>query len=178
MSLTREKRKRRLRAWHECEEIVEEFGDLYPFDRHVVVTRLCERVGVPIELRPVSLPDSSVTGFSVPLKHKIVMHYAQDTTESQQDRIICHECGHFLCRHVTLPVDNVAPMAQLLSPLPPALQMRLFHQYHNYGTEEEQQADLLAAMMLAKGGRHTFPPRPISMETDDAIKQLRAVHGL
>lgn len=179
-------RRRCVETWRRGERIVRALAPPDPFDLGRFVDRVSAVLGVGIELRAASFPDSGLTGFAVQSKDKLTICYAKETTEAHQEHIVCHECAHFLCGHSLCGHSlcghggsgaEPGPVATLLPDLDPELIRRVVPDSRGYSAAQEQEAELVAALVLASGGRRAAPPRPLDVELESGMRQLRVLFG-
>ncbi len=141
-----------------CEAVVAGLPLPAPFS----VDALCERIGAerdrPIRRLPMDLPDAAPFGLLVSVDDADYVIYEQRTTRLHRDHILLHELAHVLLRHEATPV-LADEAAQLLLPhLDPALVRRMLARTH-YSAVEEQQAELVASLILERASRWT-PEQP------------------
>ncbi|MET9226222.1 hypothetical protein [Lentzea sp. NPDC003310] len=95
--------------------------------------------------------------------------HARGASASHQQNIVLHEIGHMLCDHSLADDDN--GLTALLGDLDPAVVRRVL-QRTRYSTPEEQEAEMVAALIRERAGWGTAPPRP-----DGALGTLDDVFG-
>ena len=84
--------------------------------------------------------------------------HARGTSPLHQQNIILHEIGHMLCDHVGPGV--VAGGAPLFPQLDPAMVERVLAR-GRYSTPQEEEAELMAAVIRETAGWHGTGPPPL-----------------
>jgi hypothetical protein len=159
-----------------CERVVAGLDVPAPFDVHDFCARLADRRGRPIVLLASALPPESVCGMWVSAASADYIFYEQQTSRLHQEHIILHEVGHVLCDHTADQVLS-ADTARLLMPsLDPAMVQRMLGRTQ-YSAEEEQQAEIVASLILQQANRsspdrHREPPAEVPAEMADAVDRL------
>jgi hypothetical protein len=97
--------------------------------------------------------------------------YEAETTPLHQAHIVLHELAHLVCGHQSAQVLEPELLRSLLPDLEPSVLQRVLRRA-SYDTEQEQEAELLASMLLER-----LAPResasPIDAEAQAALEQLR-----
>lgn len=123
-----------------------------PFDVHA----LCERIGRhrdrPLTLLPMDLEPGSPCGLWVGTDERDYIVYQRATTPLHQEHIIVHELAHVLCGHVDSGGLGEEQARRLFPDLAPGTVRRVLGR-GAYSSEEEQEAELLASMILQRAGR-------------------------
>ncbi|MGP3999423.1 hypothetical protein [Streptomyces sp. 8N706] len=128
-----------------------------PLDVRVLCDRVAERSGRPIRLEPISLPASGPCGLWVATGTCDYVFYEQDTSRLHQEHIIAHELGHVLCGHEAAAVMSEDSSRLLLPHLDPRMVEQVLHRTH-YSTVEEQEAEVIASLILQEAHRRTREP--------------------
>ncbi len=147
-------RLRRLRR--QVEARVDELDVPTPFD----VTLMCERLGArrgrPIRLRAEATA-SGLCGLWAEVAGVDYIVYERDTTPLHQEQIILHEIGHLLAEHGPTAISDHESLALLMPDLDPEMVRRVVER-RGYSSEEEQEAELLATLVLERAGRTKSSP--------------------
>lgn len=163
-------------VWRRCEAIAEQLRIPDPFDMHVLVDRIGADHGVRVELLPASMRDGEPSGLGRRTAGSWQIVYSKDTTVLHQEHIICHELAHFLHGHQGATWLSGADLTAAFPDLPPELLAGMFAR-DVYSNTEEQEAELLASMILARGGRHPMPPKPVAAELAGGMARLGRLFG-
>lgn len=148
-----------------------------PFD----VAELCRRVsatlGQPITLVGVPMPTGAPFGLTFFTDDGHIIAYEERTSQVHRDHIIAHEIGHVLLDHRTFAVNDIAASQLLMPTLRPTLVHRVLNRTGAYGRGAEQEAEMMATILLEDAGRGDLPaPGPLSPRDADLDARLR--HGL
>ena len=153
-----------------------EAGDLPdPFTLDEFLARLAARRGRRIGLHPNDYMPGGVCGMWLRLAETDIIVYAR-TAPLHQEHIVLHEVGHMLGDHGGQV--HVAELARELMPdLDPAMVRSLLSRSH-YSDAEEQEAELLATMLLER----VADRRPSKGPTPDAklapqVDRLKSTFG-
>ncbi len=122
-----------------------------PFDVSVLCARLGARRGREIRLRPQRM-GAGPCGLWADVAGVDYIVYEAETTQLHQDQIILHEVGHLLAAHPSEPLMEQDCLALLMPDLDPAMVRRVLGR-HGYSSEQEQEAELLASLVLERAGR-------------------------
>ncbi|MFI6096018.1 hypothetical protein ACIA8G_10720 [Lentzea sp. NPDC051213] len=95
--------------------------------------------------------------------------HARGASALHQQNIILHEIGHMLCDHTLANDDN--GLTALLGDLDPNM-VRSVLMRARYSTPEEQEAEMVAALIRERAGWSVAPSRP-----DGALGVLHDVFG-
>ncbi|MFD9698258.1 hypothetical protein [Lentzea sp. NPDC059081] len=141
---------RRLRR--RCAARVRELPMPDPFDVRALCDLVAGQRGRPIELVPIT-ERQGVLGLWVATDDSDLIFYEEATTLPHQDHIILHELCHLLCDHYAAPL----PGAELMPHLDPEM-VRSVLGRTGYSAVEEQEAELLASLILQQAGQPAAPP--------------------
>jgi IrrE N-terminal-like domain len=137
-----------------------------PFD----VREFCEAVGRgrgrPISLRQVS-SQTGPCGLWVAGPSVDYIFYEGATSPLHQEHIILHELSHLLCSHRSATVAGL-DHSRLFPDLDAETVRRVLLRA-TYSQEEEQEAELLASLILSRMGRMALPA---SRRSDPAAAEL------
>jgi len=142
-----------------------------PFDVGVLCQRLAVRRGRPIHLRAETMGEGPC-GLWADVAGADFILYERDTTPLHQEQIVLHEVGHLLAQHDPAPVGDQECAGWLMPDLDPAMVRRVMGR-HGYTSQEEQEAELLASLVLERAGRTRRAPAPMA-----APEHHRALHHL
>jgi hypothetical protein len=156
-----------------CRDRLAELDLPRPFDVKV----LCERVGRrrdrSIVLLGMTLPADAPRGLWISTDRKDYIVYERATSPLHQDHIILHELAHLLCDHTGAPEFGEEHAHRLFPTLDPELVARVLGRTA-YTSEEEQEAEILASMMLREAERHRRPPRETDPAAADNLRRLES----
>jgi hypothetical protein len=96
--------------------------------------------------------------------------YEAETTPLHQAHIVLHELAHLLCGHQSAHVLEPELLRSLVPDLDPSVLERVLRRA-SYDTEQEQEAELLASMLLQQLAS-TEPASPIDADAQAALEQL------
>jgi hypothetical protein len=119
---------------------------------------LAERRGRRIELCPVALRPGPSGGWVAGAEKDYVL-YQQETTPVHQEQIILHEASHIACGHRPLHVAEPKVVALLFPDIDSELVQGML-QRTRYSTEEEQEAEMLASLLLDRVTGRAVPREP------------------
>lgn len=92
-----------------------------------------------------------------------------------QEQIVLHEVGHLLAQHSPAEITDHECVALLMPDLDPEM-IRQVMGRTGYTSEEEQEAELLASLVLERAHRTRTPPaRDAAPEVDRALDHLGSV---
>lgn len=110
--------------------------------------------GRPIRLVPLSLGVKTPCGMWLATDTFDVIIVEAETSRLHQDHIIAHELAHMLCHHRDSAGFDTATMRELMPHLDPG-RVREMMGRTSYSTTEEQEAEIVASLILE---RVTRPP--------------------
>ncbi|MEV0374823.1 ImmA/IrrE family metallo-endopeptidase [Streptomyces sp. NPDC050636] len=116
--------------------------------------RLSADRGRPIQLVPLPLGAETPCGMWLATDAFDVIVVEADTSSLHQDHIIAHELAHMLCNHGDSAEFETAMMRDLMPNLDPR-RVREMLGRTSYSTAEEQEAEIVASLILE---RVTRPP--------------------
>lgn len=127
----------------------------------LTIQDLCDRVahhtGRPIHLAPVTLPPGGPYGLWVAAAGTDYIFYEQETSALHQEHIIAHELGHVLCDHQPSGTAGHEASRAVLPTLDPGMVRRVLQRSH-CGSVEEQEAEVIASLILQEVHRRTREP--------------------
>lgn len=134
---------------------------------------LAARRGRPILIQPATNP-AGPFGLWVAGASADVIFYEQGTSPLHQEHIILHEACHLLWEHRPVPVSD-GELAHLLFPdIRPDVVQRVLQRF-GYSTTEEQEAEMLASLILERtAGALTPSSSVLDAESEALLRRLRA----
>jgi hypothetical protein len=124
------------------------------------LSRLSEQRGRPITLLPMAGQPGAPYGLLATTAGTDYIFFAANTSLLHQQHIVLHEVAHLVCGHDrTAGADAAAPLPQfagLLDGLSPELVRRVLGR-QAYTEPQEQEAELLASLLLCRAGRPVGP---------------------
>ncbi|UGQ10972.1 hypothetical protein LO772_29855 [Yinghuangia sp. ASG 101] len=139
--------------------------------------RFCEAVGAQrgrrIVRRPLPLIDDREIpcGMWVATSTTDYIFTESDTPRSHRDHIVVHEIAHMLCGHAS-SID--ADLAQFLLPTTNPTMIRLLMGRTGYATADEQEAEMMATLIMERAHRGVAPAPAHSSK---GLKRLGATLG-
>ncbi len=155
-----------------CEARLRELVIESPFDLGTFCRSVERRRGRPIHLVPVLNP-LGPCGLWAAAPSADYIFYEQDTSALHQHQIILHEISHLLWSHRALPLTETALAALLFPDLRAGTVQRVLRRVA-YSTDEEQEAELLASLLMERiSGHGSGSPRPTPSVDPTAEASLR-----
>jgi hypothetical protein len=152
-----------------CETKLQGLDMPAPFSVDAFCQALGARRGRPIRLLPVDTR-TGPCGLWVATATVDYLFYEQATTPLHQDQIRLHELGHLIFNHHSAEVLD-DEFARLLG-LDVELVRRVLSRTR-YSTEEEQEAEVFATLVLERAARDP-PPRPADPEVAAVLDRVQA----
>ncbi|MFD4669439.1 hypothetical protein ACFWNN_06850 [Lentzea sp. NPDC058450] len=149
---------RRSALWRRCERIASTVDLPDPFDVKMVFARIAEQRGRPIELIPLRTRPGAPCGVLAATDRADYVFYTRDTSPLHQQHILLHELGHLLCGHAEGHALSDQVAAMLTPNLPVELVRRVLGRT-TYLWEHEQEAELVASLIVRRLGKGTDPLR-------------------
>jgi hypothetical protein len=144
-----------------------------PFD----VQAFCASVGRArrrrLVLLAMDLPPDAPCGLLVSTDDRDYVVYQRATTPLHQDHIILHELAHVLCGHAEGVRLGEEHARRLFPRLAPDTVRRVLGR-GAYSSEEEQEAELLASMILQRAGRDRPPSKVTDPAAADNLRRLES----
>jgi hypothetical protein len=159
-----------------CERLLREVEVPEPFDVHAFANAISHRRGRPLRL----LTKSSTLGpcgMWLALPDADLVFYEAATSRLHREHIIVHELAHLLAAHEPAEPLDLALLGNLLPSLDPAV-IRQVLARTTYSAVEEQEAEMLASLVLQRGG-HAATASTRGAESAEAgvVRQLNATLG-
>lgn len=155
-----------------CEQTLKDVDVPVPFDGNVFRDVVARRRGRPIRL-VAKATGVGPCGVWLSLPESDYVFYEASTSPVHRDHIIAHELGHLLCDHVS---HETIPDEVLLS-LMPDLDIEVVRRVlarTTYSASEEQEAEMIATLVLERSGH---PPGPDSTGGDIVLDRLQRTLG-
>jgi hypothetical protein len=151
----------------QCRALVKALDIPVPFDARLLAERIAADRGRPLDLVPAAMPNDAPSGIWFATPERDIILYEQNTSPLHQEQIQLHEFGHVLRKHDAIGTTN-PQTSRLLFPDPQTFRLlfpdldpdvvnRSLHRSH-YTENEEQEAELVASLILARARRL----RPVS----------------
>jgi hypothetical protein len=137
-----------------------------PFDVRVLCARTGERRGRPLRLIEASLPDGGPRGLWISTERADYIVYEQETSVLHQEHIILHELSHLLCGHTGHAEFSTEHLDRLFPTLDRTTVGRVLGRAC-YSSEEEQEAEILASLILQHASLHHASRAPHRGATAD-----------
>lgn len=147
------------RLRRECRARLAGFTVPVPFSLEALCAQLARDRGRPLHLHPLALPAGPDVpcGMWVATGRADHVFHAQGASALHQRNIVLHEIGHMICDH---EIDNGgAALAAVLTDLDPAMVQRVLMRTR-YSAPEEEEAEMIAALILEQAGWASAGPRP------------------
>ncbi|MFB9904770.1 ImmA/IrrE family metallo-endopeptidase [Allokutzneria oryzae] len=155
--------------WRKCERIAGGLEIPDPFDAAAFVETLARQRGRPIELVELPTRPSTPCGVLAATDRADYIFYAADTSALHQEHILLHELGHLLCGHAGDAVVDSAVASVLVPNLSTDLVRRVLGRT-SYSEEKEQEAELLASLILHRARRR--PTAPHQVQRLDGLESI------
>jgi hypothetical protein len=149
-----------------------------PLDVDVLLDRLEQHRGRPIDLHPTTRVAGGTCGMWIRERDRDVIAYAEQTSPLHQDHIILHEIGHMISEHRGECLLTVGD-AQLLAPhVRPELIEHLFAR-SAYSSAEEQEAEMIGSLIQQYASTPTvqLTDRPLPSRTAERLARVADIFG-
>jgi hypothetical protein len=141
-----------------CERLLSEVEVPEPFDVHTFADAISRRRGRPLRLLAKSSP-LGPCGMWLALAGEDYVFYEAATSRLHREHIIVHELAHLLAAHEPAESLDPALLGGLLPDLDPAM-IRQVLARTTYSAVEEQEAEMIASLVLARAGSGAAPSAP------------------
>ncbi|GGQ79506.1 toxin [Couchioplanes azureus] len=129
---------------------------------------LCEQLARrrrrPIHLLAMPAQDAQPCGVWLSLSDADVIAYEAGTNSRHQDHIIAHELAHLICGHSMMDGSGPLDTRRLFPDLDPAMVRALLQRGH-YSDEQEQEAEVMASLLLSRARRTAVAPGGTELTT-------------
>jgi hypothetical protein len=161
---------RRLRR--QCLATLAGFEIPSPFSVEAVCAQVSQRRDRKLHLHPMPFAASPglPCGVWIALPGGDHVFYAKGASAMHQQNIILHELGHVICDHRMDAGDS--DLAALFTDLDPTMVRRVLARTR-YSTPQEEEAEMMAALILAKAGW-----TPLDLPPTKTLGHLSAAFGL
>ncbi|MEV4642155.1 hypothetical protein AB0J80_32880 [Actinoplanes sp. NPDC049548] len=126
-------------------------------DLTVLCEHLARRRGRPIRLLPMPLSEARPCGLWLALPDVDLIAYESGTNRLHQEHIVAHELAHLICGHANLSGGPGLDTRALFPDLDPKLVRALLQRSH-YSDDQEQEAEVMASMLLSRLSRPPAAP--------------------
>jgi hypothetical protein len=120
-----------------------------------------------------AIPSYSVNGMWISTNMGDFVIYEARTTRAHQEHIIAHELAHILCGHQAMDNAENNVLRQLFPDSAPEVVRRVLLRTR-YSDSNEQEAEMMASLLLARGQQPIGPPPPLHSPDGEVISRLRA----
>jgi hypothetical protein len=156
-----------------CEARLRELELPVPFNLHAFCDALGARRGRPIRLCPATSLAGPCGLWAAGTTDDYIF-YEQATSPLHQEHIVLHEASHMLCGHRPARVSDDEASRLLFPDLDAAMVKRVLGRAA-YSAVEEQEAELLASLILERAGRTGLAPaRAADPEVAALVDRLEA----
>ncbi|MCA6094063.1 ImmA/IrrE family metallo-endopeptidase [Streptomyces sp. SCA3-4] len=147
---------RRLRR--QCEKVIGEIPLPEPFSAQELCTRLAAERSRPLHLLPLPTPTAPGTpsGMWLATERADYVFYDEQTSPLHQEHIIMHEIGHMVCDHRS-GIDDLRLYRHIDITDPQSIRQALPRL--RYSDQQEQEAEMIATLILEAVGRLPTPSR-------------------
>jgi hypothetical protein len=157
-----------------CVALVDALDLPAPFAVQVLADSIAAIRGRPIQLRPAAMPVDGACGMWVSTPERDIIVYEQNTSGLHQEHIQLHELGHLLCGHRAGATIRAQDSRLLLPDLDPTVVIRSL-QRTRFAVHEEQEAETVASLILARARRWRPPPEWPSSTEATALRRRIAM---
>ncbi|PZM94624.1 MAG: ParH-like protein [Actinobacteria bacterium] len=142
-----------------------------PFDANALCQSVARCLGHPIMLVAVPMPPCAPSGLTLFTDESNVIVYELHTSRMHQDHIIAHELGHVILGHQALALDDAEKLRLLVPSLRPGLVRQVLGRSGTYSAIEEQQAEMMATLLLEEASRGTPRSLTVAESSDDELRE-------
>ena len=158
-----------------CEHVLDGVAVPEPFDVDVFATTIAERRGRSLRLLPKRSPVGPC-GVWLAMPDADYVFYENGTTAVHREHIILHELGHLLGDHEASETIDDDVLRELFPRLDPAVIRRVLGRT-SYSAAEEQEAEMIASIVLERVGRRPGVTPARSAKHGDVIDRLTVTLG-
>ncbi|RSS82803.1 toxin [Streptomyces sp. WAC06614] len=155
-----------------CQALLAEWGMEHGCGIDELHHYLSERRARPIHLIPAAIPDRHLFGLWLDMDECDLVVFEKSATPSHKEHIIAHELAHIAFRHRgSVRLDEAVPGRSFADLDPAAARSVLLRS--RYSDEEEQEAETLASLILARAAkRWTEPAWGVPAEAADIVARI------
>ena len=139
-----------------------------PLDAAELCRRTSACLDQPITLVGVEMPTGAPFGLTFFTDAGLVIAYEERTSELHQNLIVAHEIGHAMFGHGTAVVDDAEASQLLLPSLRPSLVNRVLARTGAYDRVAEQEAEMIATLLLEEASRADPSDDPVLLDPESA----------
>lgn len=150
-----------------CEVILREVETPDPFEVDAFARAVSRRRGRRLRLIPKET-DLGPCGVWLALPDADYVFFEAGTSPLHREHIILHELGHLLSEHPARQVLNAATLSALLPHLDASMVRRVLGRT-SYSAVEEQEAEMIASLVLERAGRAPRPRRRSGLSQTSAV---------
>lgn len=159
-----------------CERLLREVEVPEPFDVRVFADAISNRRGRPLRLLPKSSP-LGPCGMWLALPDADYVFYEASTSQLHREHIIAHELAHLLAAHEPAEPLDPALLGSLLPNLDTGMVRRVLART-TYSAVEEQEAEMIASLVLARGSSiAALPSQPGESADAGVVHRLNSTLG-
>lgn len=155
-----------------CQARLDELDLPRPFDVRTLCADLGRRRGRLVELVEMTLPPGAPSGLWLSTGERDYIVYEHATSPLHREHIILHELSHMLCGHTSPSALGEERVSRLFPRLDPGMIRRVLGRA-GYSSEEEQEAEMLASMILRRAERYRRAPRVADPADADNLRRLQ-----
>lgn len=144
-----------------CEAMLRDVEIPEPFSIEAVAQSISHRRGRPLHLVPKG-NGRGLCGAWLVLPDADYVFFEGDTTALHREHIILHELGHLICDHLAAPAIDEEALRELF----PAVDVRTVRRVlgrSGYSAVEEQEAEMIATLILERAGRPALANRQATL---------------
>lgn len=166
-----------------CEAVVRELdrriGISVPWDINTFLDRLEQDRGRPIELVPFTAPvPGALCGIWVSTDSMDLIYHEEATSPFHQDHIILHEIGHMVCEHTGTDLSHTDHVRGLLATDLIRGQLKTVLGRGAYSAVEEQEAELVATLILERAARPAPAARAVPAASPEVAATQQRIESL
>lgn len=158
-----------------CEEVLESVSVPDPFDVHLMASTVGDLRGRPLTLLP-KRSSAGPCGVWLATPSADYVFYEPQTSALHRDHIVLHEIGHLLQRHDPTEVLNDDLVASLCPDLNATVVRKMLGRT-SYTAVEEQEAEMIASLLSARGRRRAATVVSTSATGASLVDRLHATLG-
>lgn len=144
-----------------------------PFDIRTLAEIIAARRGRPVEICAWPIPIPTLSGACFALPNLDVVFYANELSPLHRRHVILHELCHLLCGHTGVAGEELQTL------LFPDLAARIPSlRREKYAGEDEQEAELLASLILARVHRTQADAPVTDARTTSVLRLLDSLEGV
>jgi hypothetical protein len=157
-----------------CEHVLDGVDIPEPFDVEIFAATVADLRNRPLHLMP---KETAVgpCGVWLAMPDADYVFYENGTSAVHREHIILHELGHLLGEHEAHETVDDSVLRELFPRLDPAMIRRVLGRT-SYSAAEEQEAEMIASIVLERTGRRAVRPPPPTRH-DEVIDRLTVTLG-